>query len=333
MVNSSSYFIRWVPIVVLVLAALLPAVSVAGMRPEEVKLFEEHKAKAEMGDPAAQQSLGWCYFFGSGIAKDAAEGIRWWRKSAEQGNATAQQNLGSAYQSGEFVEWSGLEAMKWFRMAAAQGLPVALHTLGSKYESGSGVIKDDCEAYAYYSLAGETLEFSRNSLAALEGRMTPEARARAKQRAQAIQSEIKTKKAAMSAGESVKVGFRRDKGDYLEPPSLDLSNPDRFLERLRQKHGEVSDIDGKKFVFIDSQFPLCSSFRKGYYRIDNLSLRDKFEVLDIVIQMQKHIGKLDEILKGPDDQESIKRGMLMMNQWADEGRNLEKKLRAILDVR
>lgn len=333
MVNSSSYFIRWVPVVLLVLAALTPAVSVAGMRPEEVKLFEEHKAKAEMGDPEAQQSLGWCYFFGSGVPKNSAEGIKWWRRAAELGNATAQQNLGSAYQSGEFVEWSGLEAMKWFRMAAAQGLPVALHTLGGKYESGSGVIKDDCEAYAYYSLAGESLEFSRKSLAALEEKMTPEARARGKQRAQAIQSEIKLRNAAMPAGESVKGGFRRDKGDYLEPPSLDNSNPDRFLERMRQKHGELSDIDGKKFIFIDNRFPLCRTFRKGYYRIDNLSLRDKFEMLDIVIRMQKHVENLDEILKGPDDDESIKRGMLLMNKWADEGRDLEKRLRAILDVR
>jgi hypothetical protein len=76
-------------------------------------------------------------------------------------------------------------------MAASQGLPVALHTLGAKYESGSGVIKDDCEANAYYSLAGETLEFSRNNLAALGARMTPEARLRGKQRGQVIQAEIK----------------------------------------------------------------------------------------------------------------------------------------------
>jgi hypothetical protein len=136
-----------------------------------------------------------------------------------------------------------------------------------------------------------------------------------------------------TVGDSVKRTSRRDKGNYLEPPSLDISNPDMFLERMRQKHGEVSDIEGKKFIFIDNRFPLCRVFRKGYYRIDNLSLTDKLEMLDIFIQMQKHLEKLDVILKGPDDEEGIKRGMLMMNQWVDDGRNLERKLHSILEAR
>jgi len=333
MVNSLYCFTRWISVLLQVIMSFSAAVSFAGMRPAEVKLFEEYKAKAEMGDPEAQGSLGWCYFSGSGVTKDATEGINWWRKAAERGNAAAQQNLGASYQSGEFVEWSGVEALKWFRMAASQGLPVALHTLGAKYESGSGVIKDDCEAYAYYSLAGETLEFSRNSLAALEVRMTSEARLHGKQRAQVIQAEIKIKKNTKIDGDSGKGASRRDKGDFLEPPIIDSSNADRFLERMRQKHGEVSDIKGKKFIFIDSRFPLCRTFRKGYYRIDNLRLTDRLELLDIIIQMQNHLKKLDDILNGPDDEESIKRGMLRMNQWADDGRNLEKRLLAILDVR
>jgi len=74
------------------------------------------------------------------------------------------------------------------------------------------------------------------------------------------------------------------------------------------------------------------SFRKGYYRIDNLTLTEKLEVMDIILQMQKHMEKFGEILKGPDDEESIKRGMLMMNQWADDGRKLERKLHYILGV-
>ena len=95
----------------LVVMSFSAAVSFAGMRPEEVKLFEEYKAKAEMGDPEAHGSLGWCYFSGSGVIKGVTEGIKWWRKAAERGNAVAQQNLGSAYQSGEFVEWSCVEAI------------------------------------------------------------------------------------------------------------------------------------------------------------------------------------------------------------------------------
>jgi len=331
MPSSYPCFTRWASIALMALLALSSTSSFAGMRPEEVKEFEAYKVKAEKGDPVSQQGLGWCYRFGSGVAKDEAEGIKWWRKAADQGNATAQLNLGSEYQKGEFVAWSGFEAMRLWRSAAEQGLAAAQNILGQSYESGSGVAKDEIEAYAFYSLAGMTLEFSRNNLSSLAEKMTPGAISRGKQRAAELQKEIEAKIA------SKKGAPRRDKTDYLEPPSIDSSNPDgaaeRFLERMRQKHGEVSDIDGKKFIFIDNGFPLCRTFRKGYYRIDNISLTDKLEMLAIVIQMQKHLEKLDDILKGPNDEESIKRGMLRMNQWADDGRNLEGRLHSILGVK
>ena len=101
---------------------------------------------------------------------------------------------------------------------------------------------------------------------------------------------------------------------------------------MSQQHGRSKEISGKTYVFIDNSYPMFRSFRKGYYRIDNLTLTEKLEVMDIILQMQKHMEKFGEILKGPDDEESIKRGMLMMNQWADDGRKLERKLHYILGV-
>jgi TPR repeat protein len=40
---------------------------------------------ADQGDASAQEALGGMYFSGLGVAKDAREGVAWWRKSAEQG--------------------------------------------------------------------------------------------------------------------------------------------------------------------------------------------------------------------------------------------------------
>jgi len=285
------------------------------MRPEEVRAFEENKVKAEKGDPESQQSLGWCYFFGSGVAKDAAEGIKWWRKAAEKGNATAQQNLGSAYQSGEFVAWSGFESMKWFRMAAEQGLPVALHVLGTKYESGDGVVKNESEAYAYYSLAGATLELSRNSLAVLEEKMTSATRLRGKQRAEELQKEIEAKIAAKKAAkvEPVKYSARQ--------------YPDDSRPELLFGHAEATSRPN--IIFIDNRLPAFRSFKKAYYQVGNLT--DQLHVLSILVSMHQNDLKLEEIKKyKPDNDENITRGMLLMNEWAEEARKLTAELHRIL---
>ena len=58
---------------------------------------------------------------GEGVAKDAAEAVKWYRKAAEQGFAAAQYNLGVCYYSGEGVAKDAAEAVKWFRKAAEQG--------------------------------------------------------------------------------------------------------------------------------------------------------------------------------------------------------------------
>ena len=104
---------------------------------------------------------------------------------------------------------------------------------------------------------------------------------------------------------------------------------------MRQKPGKVSNIDGKQYMFIDNSLPMFGSFRKGYYRIDNLSAADKLAMVDVLVRMAKHMEKFDDIFKGPRprDEEDIKRGMLMVNQWGDDARALESELYSILGVR
>lgn len=43
--------------------------------------FEELKALVEMGDPKAQNELGFRYAFGTGIKRDAEKAVEWLKKS------------------------------------------------------------------------------------------------------------------------------------------------------------------------------------------------------------------------------------------------------------
>ena len=56
--------------------------------------LDEIRLRAERGDAAAQVQLGDAYDTGTGVKRDVAEAIKWYRKAAEQGNAEGQNSLG-----------------------------------------------------------------------------------------------------------------------------------------------------------------------------------------------------------------------------------------------
>ena len=58
---------------------------------------------AEQGHIGAQFNLGVMYDTGEGVAQDAAEAVRWFRRAAEQRHARAQYNLGVMDRTGEGV--------------------------------------------------------------------------------------------------------------------------------------------------------------------------------------------------------------------------------------
>ena len=55
---------------------------------------EQVRDLAQRGDAYAQTLLGLFYSEGNGVAEDAVEAVKWWRKAAEQGNAIAQNAMG-----------------------------------------------------------------------------------------------------------------------------------------------------------------------------------------------------------------------------------------------
>ena len=197
----------WLIVATVGLLALLPMQALAGMTPEEVKVFEGYKAKAETGDRVAQFNLGNCYANGEGVAKDQVQAMSWYRKAAEQGYAEAQVqlgycyvNLGFCYHIGKGVAKDQVQAMSWYRKAAEQGLAYAQYILANGYYNGEGVAKDEIEAYAYYNLAGMTYKDARKNLAILEKKISRDGIASGQQRTKQLQKEIEAKRAGKLAG-------------------------------------------------------------------------------------------------------------------------------------
>lgn len=146
--------LKWVTFVCLALVAIairLPAQQSDADR----KLFEDTRAKAESGDASSQCLLGEYYANGNGVAKDAVEAVKWFRKAANQGDAIAQSELGLCYAAGRGVTQDYTEAVKWSRKAANQGNALAQFVIGLSYADGHGVPQDYTEAVKWYRKAAD----------------------------------------------------------------------------------------------------------------------------------------------------------------------------------
>jgi len=120
------------------------------------KLLADIRAKAEMGDAQCQGALGQLLFLGDGVAKDATEAVKWYRKAAEQNHAKAQYYLAYCSETGQGVAKDEAEALKWYRKAAEQNYADAQHDLGVCYANGElGVMEDVTEAVRWYRKAAE----------------------------------------------------------------------------------------------------------------------------------------------------------------------------------
>jgi TPR repeat protein len=115
--------------------------------------------------------------------------------SAEQGYAEAQFNLGNNYSKGEGVTKDPQQAINWYLKAAKQGIAGAQYNLAYFYYTGNGVPLDEIEGYAYYNLAGLTLEVARAKLGVLEKRLSKDTITAGLKRTKELQKEIEASKA------------------------------------------------------------------------------------------------------------------------------------------
>lgn len=111
------------------------------------------KPDANAGDAEAQYSLGILNYYGEGVKKDGAEGVKWFRLAADQGHPAAQFYMGRAYDDGIGVETDDVEAVRWYRAAAEQGQRVAQYNLARMLELGEGADDDIWEATELYEEA------------------------------------------------------------------------------------------------------------------------------------------------------------------------------------
>src|SRR5438045_9796926 len=92
----------------------VPSVAVVQLAVQQTKAdekpIEEVKGNAEAGDSKYQMELGDRYDKGAGVAKNAVEAAKWYRKAAEQNCAEAQNSLGACYLNGQGVAKRETEA-------------------------------------------------------------------------------------------------------------------------------------------------------------------------------------------------------------------------------
>ena len=112
--------------------------------------IKELTAAAEAGDAEAQYKLGFAYYMGRGVERDAAKAVEWFTKAAEQGHAEAQYQLGWMYKDKDDAK-----AAEWYLKAAKQGHVEAQGAIGRAYEDGEGVARDAAKAAEWYLKAAE----------------------------------------------------------------------------------------------------------------------------------------------------------------------------------
>jgi TPR repeat protein len=127
-----------------------------GVTPDPQRGLQLMRESANAGDTAAIYEVGEVYYHGrGGIAEDAHEAVRWYRRGAESGHAASQWSLGVCLEDGFGVEADESAAVGWYRKAAEGGSSDAMVSLGHCLSEGRGVRQDPVEAAKWYLRAAE----------------------------------------------------------------------------------------------------------------------------------------------------------------------------------
>lgn len=111
---------------------------------------------AELGDPAAQYSLGYNYAKGDFLPRDETKAFEWYLKAARQGDSRSQFLLGDAYYYGTGTIRNYESAIFWYKKASEQGNAKALYSLACCYHKGQGIKEPDIKkAFELYLKAAE----------------------------------------------------------------------------------------------------------------------------------------------------------------------------------
>lgn len=141
----------------------------------------EWRPLAIAGDADAQFNLGQAYKLGRGVPTDPNQALAWFKRAADQGHPKAEDNYGI----GLFQANRRTEAQPYLERSAARGEPRAQLVLGTMLFNGDGVKADYPRAYALMTRASQAgLPSASQSLAQMDGFITPADRERGTQLAQ-----------------------------------------------------------------------------------------------------------------------------------------------------
>jgi TPR repeat protein len=79
------------------------------------------------GDAMAEANLGTMYASGTGVERDPAQAVYWWREAAQQGIPAAQASLGRALVLGEGGAADLVEGHMWLTLAASRATGAEQH--------------------------------------------------------------------------------------------------------------------------------------------------------------------------------------------------------------
>ena len=126
-----------------------------GLLAQAVKTFTQTRARAQQGDPEAQNRIGILLTSGHGAKQDYMLAAAWFRMAAEKGLADAQFHLGDCYLIGQGTNVDHGRAAAWFRKAAEQGHIEAQLHLGDCYDRNYNGTRDPIQAKLWYQKAAE----------------------------------------------------------------------------------------------------------------------------------------------------------------------------------
>lgn len=168
-----------------------------GVEANPIETVKWYTKAADQGNMRAQHYLGNCYYNGQGTTPNLPEALKYWRLAADAGYGESQYNIGVCHLEGIGVPKDEVMALIWLRKAAGQGDAGAQFALGrfhlGRAASNLSIKKDMTEAYAYFTLAGVTLEKARKELADLEKKMDAQSISNGKKRALDLKKEIEAK--------------------------------------------------------------------------------------------------------------------------------------------
>lgn len=126
-----------------------------GVARDPAKAVAWYRRAANFGHPAALNNLAYLYDRGEGVARDKAKAIECWLAAAERNDGRAQCWIGYAYEMGEGLPKDLGQALAWYRRAAENGSGAAHANLGNVYRIGEWIPRDLDLAVHHYRVAAD----------------------------------------------------------------------------------------------------------------------------------------------------------------------------------